>query len=88
MDYTKIGNRHYKIDEGQIIKASYNEDEELFNDCGSFNTETFINDLNEGNINCGNTLLNAQEIITQFSIDGELNLSALNAKIIDLRLEE
>jgi len=41
MAWTKLGNRHYDVVAGVLKKASYDEDEDVYNECGSWQADEF-----------------------------------------------
>jgi len=42
MEYKKIGNRYYKLEEDIIYKATYNEEDDKYIVCGEWSTEVFL----------------------------------------------
>lgn len=58
--FTKIGNRYYKQEGSLIIKATYDENEDTFMECGRYKISEF-NNLTDENLD-ENTRIKKQEI--------------------------
>ncbi len=45
MDYTKVGNRYYKVETRDevdcVVKATYNEEDDVYVECGCWGVEEF-----------------------------------------------